>query len=63
LAYQSGAKASGSNERLQLWSSEKPIRPEPYPSSPSAADWDEFLADLFNQWAGTGQNLSIEIKC
>jgi urea ABC transporter urea binding protein len=33
-----------------VWSSEKPIRPEPYPSSRSAADWDEFLADLFNQW-------------
>ena len=27
-----------------VWSSEKPIRPEPYPSSRSAAAWKYFLA-------------------
>lgn len=30
---------------------------------PFCSHWDEFLADLFNQWGGTGRNLSIEIKC
>jgi urea transport system substrate-binding protein len=35
-----------------IWSSENPIRPEPYPSSRSPAAWDEFLADLFKQWDG-----------
>ncbi len=35
-----------------VWSSEKPIRPEPYPSSRSAADWNKFLAHLFREWGG-----------
>jgi urea transport system substrate-binding protein len=35
-----------------IWSSEKPIRPEPYPSSPTAVAWDEFLAGLFREWGG-----------
>jgi urea transport system substrate-binding protein len=35
-----------------VWSSEKPIRPEPYPSSRSPAAWQEFLDDLFKQWDG-----------
>lgn len=34
------------------WSSEKPIRPEPYPSSRPAAAWNEFLAGLFREWDG-----------
>jgi hypothetical protein len=41
-----------------VWSSEKPIRPEPYPSSRSAAAWNEFLAGLSREWdGGTGLNL------
>ena len=35
-----------------VWSSEKPIRPEPYPTSRSVAAWDEFLAELFEEWDG-----------
>src|SRR5215510_14180972 len=35
-----------------VWSSEKPIRPEPYPSSRSAAAWNKFLAGLFKEWDG-----------
>jgi urea transport system substrate-binding protein len=30
-----------------VWSSEKPIRPEAYPSSRSMAAWKEFLAGLY----------------
>ena len=35
-----------------VWSSEKPIRPEPYPSSRPAAAWDEFLTGLYREWDG-----------
>jgi urea transport system substrate-binding protein len=35
-----------------VWSSEKPIRPEPYPSSRSAAAWNKFLAGLCREWNG-----------
>ena len=35
-----------------VWSSEKPIRPEPYPGSRSEAAWNEFLAALFREWNG-----------
>jgi len=35
-----------------VWSSEKPIRPEPYPSSRSAAAWNAFLAGLAKEWNG-----------
>ena len=35
-----------------VWSSEKPIRPEPYPSSRSATAWNVFLAGLFREWDG-----------
>jgi urea transport system substrate-binding protein len=35
-----------------VWSSEKPIRPEPYPRSRPAAAWNEFLAALYREWDG-----------
>jgi urea transport system substrate-binding protein len=35
-----------------VWSSEKPIRPEPYPGSRSPAAWNEFLAELYKNWGG-----------
>jgi urea transport system substrate-binding protein len=35
-----------------VWSSEKAIRPEPYPSSRSAAAWNEFLTGLQKEWDG-----------
>ncbi len=35
-----------------IWNSEKPVRPIPYPSSRSRADWDAFLEDLQRTWGG-----------
>ena len=35
-----------------VWSSEKPVRPIPYPSSRSHADWDAFLDGLYQGWGG-----------
>ena len=33
-----------------MWSSEKPIRPEPFPSSRSPTAWKEFLNNLYEAW-------------
>jgi urea transport system substrate-binding protein len=33
-----------------IWSSHKPIRPEPYPSSRTRDQWDHFLNDLHKSW-------------
>jgi urea transport system substrate-binding protein len=35
-----------------VWSSENPIRPEPYPGSRSPAAWNEFLTELYKTWGG-----------
>ena len=35
-----------------VWSSERPIRPEPYPSSRPAAAWNAFLTGLHKEWDG-----------
>ena len=35
-----------------IWSSEKPVRPEPYPSSRSVAQWHEFLKSTSARWHG-----------
>ena len=35
-----------------VWSSEKPIRPIPYPRSRSRAEWDSFLENLHRTWGG-----------
>lgn len=35
-----------------VWSSEKPIRPEPYPCSRPVAAWSEFLSGLYRKWNG-----------
>jgi urea transport system substrate-binding protein len=35
-----------------MWSSENPIRPEPYPSSRSAVAWKEYLDKLYEAWGG-----------
>jgi urea transport system substrate-binding protein len=35
-----------------VWSSEKPIRPIPYPRSRSNAEWDSFLENLHRTWGG-----------
>lgn len=42
-----------------VWSSEKPIRPVPYPVYRSNQEWDKFLQDLYigwgNRWANPGR--------
>ena len=35
-----------------VWSSEKPIRPIPYPRSRSQEEWDSFLENLYRTWGG-----------
>jgi urea transport system substrate-binding protein len=35
-----------------VWSSENPIRPEPYPGSRPAAAWQEYLDTLYKAWGG-----------
>ena len=35
-----------------VWSSEKPVRPIPYPSSRAHADWEDFLNGLYRAWGG-----------
>ena len=35
-----------------LWSSEKPIRPQPFPASRPPAEWASFLADRYKAWGG-----------
>lgn len=41
-----------------VWSSEKPVRPIPYPAYRSKSQWDKFLQDLYegwgNKWANPG---------
>jgi urea transport system substrate-binding protein len=39
-----------------VWSSQKAIRPAPYPFSRSHAEWDEFLQNLFDGWKGSWAN-------
>jgi urea transport system substrate-binding protein len=35
-----------------VWSSEKPVRPIPYPSSRAHAEWEDFLNGLYRDWGG-----------
>jgi urea transport system substrate-binding protein len=35
-----------------MWSSERPLRPEPFASSRSPASWSNLLSDLFRRWDG-----------
>ncbi len=39
-----------------IWSSEIPIRPEPYPALRSRAEWDGFLKKLYDGWSGRWSN-------
>ena len=40
-----------------VWSSENPIRPEPYPASRSQNEWEVFLQDLYEGWNNNWANL------
>src|SRR5262249_4103257 len=33
-----------------LWTAPEPVRPEPYPATRPAADWNTFLHDLYTGW-------------
>lgn len=35
-----------------VWSSERPIRPEPFPALRSRQEWTQFLAELNKRWGG-----------
>ncbi len=39
-----------------VWTSQKPIRPVPYPISRTRTEWDAFLAELFTGWEGHWAN-------
>jgi urea transport system substrate-binding protein len=39
-----------------VWSSEKPIRPAPYPLSRTRIEWDESLQNMFDGWGGNWAN-------
>jgi urea transport system substrate-binding protein len=36
-----------------VWSSDKPVRPLPFPFSRTRAQWAEFLDDLYRGWGGS----------
>src|SRR5690606_33670025 len=40
------------NQFSILWSSEQPIRPEPYPATRPRAAWASLLAQRYAQWGG-----------
>lgn len=36
-----------------VWSSERPVRPVPYPIYRSKVEWEKFLVDLYEGWGGS----------
>ena len=43
-----------------VWSSEKPVRPIPYPNSRTHAEWDAFLDGLYRTWGGWANPGAVE---
>ncbi|MHC5540171.1 urea ABC transporter substrate-binding protein [Singulisphaera rosea] len=39
-----------------VWTSDKPVRPVPYPISRSKTDWEAFLNGLYTQWGNSWAN-------
>lgn len=39
-----------------VWSSGKPVRPEPYPPSRSREEWDQFIQELYDGWGQSWEN-------
>jgi urea transport system substrate-binding protein len=35
-----------------VWSTDRPVRAEPYPTTRPRAEWDKFLTDLHDRWGG-----------
>ena len=46
------ARVGASAEYDVVWSSEKPISPEPYPPTRTKEQWHEFLQTLQKRWQG-----------
>ena len=46
-----GPKPAGGQIEI-VWSSERPIRPEPYPATRTPVQWNAFLDDLYKGWGG-----------
>jgi urea transport system substrate-binding protein len=43
----------GADGRFEVaWTSDKPVRPEPYPTTRTRIQWEAFLADLQSRWKG-----------
>jgi urea transport system substrate-binding protein len=42
-----------------VWSSEKPVRPIPYPPSRSRPEWKSFLDGLYQSWGGAWANPGV----
>ncbi|WP_422929862.1 urea ABC transporter substrate-binding protein [Singulisphaera sp. PoT] len=43
----------GSDGQFEIvWTSEKPVRPIPYPISRSKSEWEQFLNDMHKEWGG-----------
>jgi urea transport system substrate-binding protein len=39
-----------------VWSSQRPIRPVPYPIYRSPSEWEQFLDALYNKWGQSWSN-------
>jgi urea transport system substrate-binding protein len=39
-----------------VWTSQKAIRPVPFPISRTRSDWEQFLEDMYNRWGGKWAN-------
>jgi urea transport system substrate-binding protein len=39
-----------------VWTSQKPVRPVPYPISRSKAEWETFLNGLYTRWGNRWSN-------
>ena len=47
------AQVGQDGEYHVIWSSDKPVAPEPYPLSRTRDEWEDFLANLKkNRWGG-----------
>jgi urea transport system substrate-binding protein len=49
-------RIKGDRQVEVVWTSQKAIRPVPYPLSRSRSEWDGFLQDMFTKWNGTWAN-------
>jgi urea transport system substrate-binding protein len=49
-------KARADGQFDLVWTSQKPIRPVPYPLTRTKAEWDAYLSDLYARWRNTWAN-------